>query len=320
MLTDSFGRIHEYLRISVTDRCNLKCVYCMPEEISNANSEKIMSVSEIRSIAGKFTELGINKIRITGGEPFVRKDIDEIFYALSKLPVTLAVSTNAVLIDRHINVLKSCDVNHVNISLDTLDPDEFLSITKSNSLEKILSNVLLLLENNFTIKINFVVMKGINDHAVNDLARLTKDFPLEVRFIEYMPFSGNRWSMEKVFSHDEILKKISREFENFKLPDDVHDTSKKFGITGHKGIIGIISTITKPFCGGCNRLRLTADGKLKNCLFSKDETDLLSALRNGRDIEPLIISNLISKRSERGGQFEKNEKEIINRSMVSIGG
>jgi len=324
MLTDSFGRTHNYLRISVTDRCNLKCVYCMPElgQLHDMKN-KVMSADEIFEIASVFSELGINKIRITGGEPFVRKDIDDIFCKLSKLPVELAVSTNAVLIDRHIDVLKSCNVNNINISLDTLDPDEFLAITKSNNLEKILININLLLENDFNVKINFVVMKGVNEDAVNEIAKLTKDYKAEVRFIEFMPFSGNNWSREKVFSHDEILNKIINEYEIFKLPDEIHDTSKKYGITGHAGVIGIISTITKPFCDGCNRLRLTADGKIKNCLFSKGETDILSTFRKGDDIIPMIISDLKLKFAERGGQFDGEEfdaKDFENRSMISIGG
>ncbi|MBK8981195.1 MAG: GTP 3',8-cyclase MoaA [Ignavibacteria bacterium] len=319
MLTDSFGRVHNYLRISVTDRCNLKCVYCMPDEILSGSSEnKNMSVSEIYEIAKVFSDLGINKIRITGGEPFVRKEIAAIFTNLSDLPVTLAVSTNALLIDRHIDLLKNCGVKNINVSLDTLNPEEFLSITKSNSLEKIFSNIVLLIENEFRVKINFVVMKGVNENAVTEAAGLTKNFGVEVRFIEYMPFKGNKWSAGKVYSHDEILDNIRSKYNIFKLHDEQNDTSKKYGITGHAGSIGIISTITKPFCSGCNRLRLTSDGKLKNCLFSKGETDLLTAFRKGEDIKHLIISGLTEKEFERGGQFES--ENIENRSMVNIGG
>lgn len=290
----------------------------MPQETAHSGKSSFMSSGEICGIASVFSELGINKIRITGGEPFVRKDIDKIFYELADLPVSLAVSTNAVLIDRHINVLKDCSVNNINISLDTLNEEEFFYISKSSSLGRILENIILLLENNFTVKINFVVMRGINEDAVCQIASLTKHFPFEARFIEYMPFSGNNWSREKVFSHDEILEKIGDEFDYYKIPDDVHDTSKKYGIEGHAGIIGIISTVTKPFCGECNRLRLTADGKLKNCLFSQGETDLLTAFRKGLDIEDLIRSGLSEKRSERGGQFDN--ENMINRSMISIGG
>lgn len=319
MLTDSFGRIHNYLRISVTDRCNLKCVYCMPDEILSGSAEnKNMSVSEIYEIAKVFTDLGINKIRITGGEPFVRKEIAAIFTKLSVLPVTLAVSTNALLIDRYTELLKSCGVKNINVSLDTLNPEEFSSITKSNSLGKIFANIILLLENDFRVKINFVVMKGINENAVIEAAGLTKNFGIEVRFIEYMPFKGNKWSAGKVYSHDEIVENIGSKYNIFKIPDEPNDTSKKYGINGHAGSIGIISTITKPFCGGCNRLRLTADGKLKNCLFSKGETDLLSAYRKGEEIKQLIISGLSEKEFERGGQFESGK--IENRSMVNIGG
>jgi len=291
----------------------------MPDvNLSGSAENKNMSVSEIYEIAKVFSDLGINKIRITGGEPFVRKEIAAIFTNLSVLPATLAVSTNALLIDGHIDLLKNCGVKNINVSLDTLNPDEFLSITKSNSLEKIFSNIILLIENDFRVKINFVVMKGVNENAVIEAAGLTKNFGVEVRFIEYMPFKGNKWSSGKVYSHDEILDNIRSRYNIYKLQDEPNDTSKKYGITGHAGSIGIISTITKPFCGGCNRLRLTSDGKLKNCLFSKGETDLLTSFRKGEDIKQLIISGLTEKEFERGGQFES--ENIENRSMVNIGG
>jgi GTP 3',8-cyclase len=319
MLYDSFGRIHTYLRISVTDACNLRCTYCMPEERSNATPKnKLMSANEIDKFASIFTELGINKIRVTGGEPLLRKDIKEILYRLSEYPVSLTITTNAFAADEFIQVFKDTKITNVNVSLDTLSPELFYILTKRNHFDKIFSNICLLLENNFNVKVNFVVMKNVNENSIPDFIEWTKDFPLEVRFIEFMPFNKNNWSAEKVFSYEDILNLITSKYDFVKIEDEPHDTSRKFRAAGHCGTFGIISTITKPFCSECNRLRLTADGKLKNCLFSKDEIDLLTPLRNNEDIIPLVYSSLSDKKEERGGQFES--EEIINRSMVSIGG
>ncbi|MDQ3020687.1 MAG: GTP 3',8-cyclase MoaA [Bacteroidota bacterium] len=319
MLFDSFGRIHNYLRISVTDACNLRCVYCMPEGKNIVTSKnKMMSADEIDKLASVFINMGINKIRITGGEPLVRKDIKEILSILSEYPVELTVTTNAYLVNSFIDVFNATGIKNLNVSLDTFSPEQFSVLTKRNHFNKIFSNICLLLENNFNVKVNFVVMKDVNENSILDFIEWTKDFPLEVRFIEFMPFNKNNWSEEKVFSYKDILNLINTKYHFEKIEDRIHDTSRKFKARGHLGTFGIISTITKPFCNECNRLRLTSDGKLKNCLFSKEEIDLLTPLRNGEDVIPIIHSSLLNKKEERGGQF--NSEEIINRSMVSIGG
>ncbi|MEP7146699.1 MAG: GTP 3',8-cyclase MoaA [bacterium] len=319
MLYDSFGRVHNYLRISVTDACNLRCIYCMPEDrVAFTKKNKLMSPDEIDRLATVFVKLGVNKIRITGGEPLLRKDISEIIDKLSRQDVSLTISTNALLANEYINVFKAARIKSINVSLDTLNPEEFFLLTKRNQFEKIYSNILLLLRNNFTVKVNFVVMRNVNENSINEFIEWTKDFPLEIRFIEFMPFTGNNWKSESVFSYDEIIDLIKSKYSILKIEDSRHDTTRKYRAAGHLGTFGIISTITKPFCNECNRLRLTSDGKLKNCLFSKNETDLLTALRKDEDIVPLIYSSLSDKKEERGGQFDA--VEIINRSMVSIGG
>ncbi len=319
MLTDSFGRIHNYLRISVTDSCNLKCTYCMPEEENFVTPKnKLMTADEIDQFASVFVDLGIKKIRLTGGEPLLRKDIREIIFRLSKFPVELTITSNAFFINNFIDVFKNANINSVNVSLDSLDPEEFAILTKRDHFKRIFSNICLLLENNFNVKVNFVVMKGINENSILDFIEWTRNYRMEVRFIEFMPFDKNSWSKQKLFSYNDILSLINTKYSFYKTEDSFNDTSRKFKAEGHLGTFGIISTITKPFCAGCNRLRLTADGKLKNCLFSINETDLLTPLRNKEDIVPLIISNLNGKKEERGGQF--NNENIINRSMVSIGG
>jgi len=176
----------------------------------------------------------------------------------------------------------------------------------------------LLLQNDFKVKVNFVVMKNVNENSITGFIEWTKNYPLEIRFIEFMPFTGNNWKNENVFSYDDIINLVQSKYTISKIEDSKHDTSRKYRAEGHLGTFGIISTITKPFCNECNRLRLTADGKLKNCLFSGDETDLLTPIRKNENVIPLIYSTLINKKAERGGQFDKDV--IINRSMVSIGG
>lgn len=318
-LRDTFGRIHNYLRISLTDACNLRCTYCMPDEkVSVTPSNKMMSVDEILGVATTFVKLGVNKIRLTGGEPLVRKEAKAIIKKLSELPVELTISTNAVLVDEFIDVFKQANIRSVNVSLDTLNADDFFAITKRGDFDKIQKNIFLLLKNGFKVKVNMVVMKGVNEHAILDFIDWTNQFPIEVRFIEFMPFSGNAWDRTKVFSQQEMLNLISTNYSFEKLIDEPNDTAKKYIVPGHKGTFGFISTVTEPFCGTCNRLRLTADGKMKNCLFSQTETDLLSAYRNEENIESLIIENLLTKKEALGGRFDF--ENIENRSMIKIGG
>lgn len=319
MLTDTFGRKHTYLRISLTDACNLRCLYCMPnEKIAVTPSSKLMKVDEIIDIAKTFVKLGVTKIRLTGGEPLVRNDAGQIIQQLSKLPVELTISTNAVLVNEYIDVFKEANISSVNVSLDSLNADEFFAITKRGDFKKIKDNIYLLLANNFKVKVNMVVVKGVNEHAIPDFINWTKDFPLDVRFIEFMPFAENRWYKSKVVSYAEMLDTISTRYVFEKLKDEPNDTAKKYRVKNHAGTFAFITTITQPFCNSCNRLRLTADGKMKNCLFSQGETDILSAYRKGEDIKPLIISCLADKKEALGGN--PNFAVTENRAMIKIGG
>lgn len=278
----------------------------------------MMSVKEIFEISSIFSRLGITKIRLTGGEPLVRVDAAEIMLALSSLPLELSISTNGVLVDEYIDVFKKSGIKAVNLSLDTLNADEFFKITRRGDFDKIMKNIYLLLKEGFDVKVNMVVIKGVNENKVNEFIEWTRNYPLHVRFIEFMPFSGNKWLWEKVFSLREMLDSIEAEYEVMKIEDKAHDTTKNYQVKGFNGKFGIISTMTAPFCSDCNRMRLTADGKMKNCLFSRDETDILGAYRNQEDILPLIASCLQSKKAERGGQFDF--EHIENRSMIRIGG
>ena len=326
MIIDSFNRTHTYLRISLTDNCNLRCFYCMPEEeYEFSAASKLMQVHEIIALAKIFVAEGVNKIRLTGGEPLVRKDADKIILALSKLPVSLTLTTNATRLHNFVDVLKEANVQSLNISLDTLQPDKFLLLTRRDQFKEVYDNIGLMLRNNFHVKINVVVMKGLNDGEINDFIEWTKDTPVHVRFIEFMPFSGNKWTSNKVFTLQQILEVVESKYTVTRLQDDIHDTAKKYTVPGHKGTFAVISTMSAPFCEGCNRMRLTADGKMKNCLFSKEETDLLTALRNGENVLPLIQQSIGSKAKELGGQFTTDfehlhAEEIHNRSMITIGG
>ncbi len=326
MIIDNFNRVHNYLRISLTDNCNLRCFYCMPEEDYDFTpASRLMQTDEIEMLAKIFVQEGVTKIRLTGGEPLVRKDAGKIILALSKLPVALTLTTNATRLHDFIDVLKDANIHSVNISLDTLQPDKFMLITRRDLFHQVRSNIELLLHHHFNVKINVVVMKGFNEDEINDFIEWTTHIPIEVRFIEFMPFSGNRWTSNKVVSLNEILSSISEKYSFLPLENGIHDTAKHFMIPGHEGSFAVISTMSSPFCSGCNRMRLTADGKLKNCLFSNGEMDLLTALRNSEDVVQLIHQNIKMKAKELGGQFSAdvehvNANNIENRSMITIGG
>ena len=326
MMEDSFGRVHDYLRISLTDNCNFRCFYCMPEEEYDFTpASRLMQPDEIVALAKIFVAQGVKKIRLTGGEPLVRKDAAAIILALGKLPVELVITTNGTRIAEMLPVLKEAGIKTVNISLDTLQPDKFMLITRRDVFHQVRSNIELLLQEKFIVKVNVVVMKGLNDGEIRDFIEWTRHNPIQVRFIEFMPFSGNKWTSNKMFSYQEILDEIGKDFSVLPVKSDPHDTAKGFMIPGHEGSFAIISTMTAPFCSTCNRMRLTADGKLKNCLFSNGETDLLTALRNGEDVLPLIQASILSKKKELGGQMVPNFEEldanaINNRSMITIGG
>jgi GTP 3',8-cyclase len=326
MIKDTFGRVHDYLRISLTDNCNLRCFYCMPEEkYEFAPVAKLMQLEEIETLAKLFVAQGVKKIRLTGGEPLVRKDAPKIIEALGKLDVELAITTNGIRVNEMLPELLAANVKAINISLDTLQADKFLKITRRDLYHRVRSNIELLLQHNIRVKINVVVMKALNDNEILDFIALTKHNNVEIRFIEFMPFSGNKWSSNQVFTMREILSRIATQYDALPVSPEPNDTSKRFLIPSHVGSFAVISTMSAPFCDTCNRMRLTADGKLKNCLFSKSETDLLTALRNGEDVLPLIHQNIMSKAKELGGQFSGafeniDTTTIENRSMITIGG
>lgn len=326
MIRDSFNRIHNYLRISMTDNCNLRCFYCMPEEdYSFTPASRLMQKDELVSIAKVFVQHGVDKIRLTGGEPLVRKDAAEIMRALSKLPVSLTMTTNGSRLHEFTEVFRECGIKSLNISLDTLDRDKFSVLTRRDQFDRITENIRLYIEEGFHVKVNVVVMRGINDMELNDFVEWTRHENVHVRFIEFMPFTGNRWNSDKVFTWQDMIDRIGAQYEIERLEDGPNDTAKKYRAHRHTGTFAVISTMSAPFCAGCNRMRLTADGKLKNCLFSKTESDLLTPFRNGEDILPLIRASIDAKAKMLGGQFTEDfeqihAEDIDNRSMITIGG
>jgi cyclic pyranopterin phosphate synthase len=327
MLVDSFNRKHDYLRISLTDKCNLRCLYCMPLDLPKSflASRSMMSVDEIIAIAKVFVDLGVTKIRLTGGEPLVRKDVREIISRLSEFPIQLALTTNAVLVDEFIDLFVETGLRSVNVSLDSLDAPTFEILSQRKHFNKVVKNIQLLLDRGFHVKLNMVVLKDANHQEIPAFIEMTKNANLHIRFIEFMPFKGNGWDYQQVFSSDEIISLAEENFSFHKLTDRPNDTARSFQVENYKGTFAIISTMTEPFCKTCNRLRLTSDGKMKNCLFSNGEADILSALRMGEDIIPIIQQCVWQKKGARGGQMigeltEISGDTIENRSMISIGG
>ncbi|NOQ72855.1 MAG: GTP 3',8-cyclase MoaA [Crocinitomix sp.] len=326
-IVDKFGRNHDYLRISLTERCNLRCFYCMPEEgIALRDKAEFMSSEEVLEIAQTFVDMGVKKIRLTGGEPLIKKDAKNLLLNLGKLPVELAITTNGVLVDQFIDTFKAAGIRAVNVSLDSLDEESFNKISRRNYFKRIRSNIDLLIEHGFHVKVNVVVIRDMNEHEIPDFIRWSKEQPIHIRFIEFMPFDGNKWNWDKKVSYREMLSIAEAEFGETainKIKSKKNDTARVYQLNKGLGTFGFISSVTNPFCDTCNRIRLTADGKIKNCLFSQDETDLLKALRNGNEIKSLIRSTIFDKKKERGGMIDFNEdfvKSDKNRSMVSIGG
>ena len=325
-LVDGLGRVHDYLRISLIDKCNLRCTYCMPENPLFLSRDQLMTSAELLELAGIFVqEMGVRKIRLTGGEPLLRPDFREVLVGLAGLEVDLAITTNGILLETYLKDLRAAGIRSLNISLDTLRPDRFWQLTRRQGLETVRTNIDRALDQGFRVKVNAVAMKGINEDEILDFVAWTREVPVHVRFIEFMPFDGNRWEWNKVLSYQEMLDTIQAQFEVEKLEDGAHSTSKAYRVPGHKGTFAVISTVTDAFCRGCNRLRLTAEGKLRNCLFAKAETDLLSALRGGQDVRSLITTNLAAKHAQIGGlpEFEDAaalRENLSNRAMVSIGG
>ena len=300
-LSDSFQRPIDYLRISVTDRCNLRCIYCMPAEgIRMISHDDILSYEEIYTVAEAAAGLGINKIRITGGEPLIRAGLPELIRMLAEINAIddISLTTNGTLLAQHASELKSAGLRRVNISLDTLKPDKFKRITRVGNLDDVLEGIEVASSVGLSpIKINTVVMSGINDDELIDFANKTNNDGWHVRFIEYMPL-GEHANKSSLVSVNEIRQRLAVLGELEPCSFKGNGPAKYFRIPQTKGTIGFITPVTEHFCFRCNRLRLTADGKLRPCLLSEDETDLRQPLRSGissAQLKKLIKKAVVSK-------------------------
>ena len=294
-MKDSFGREITYLRLSVTDRCNLSCMYCKPpEEKNNLLHEEILRYEEIERFVGEAVAMGVTKVRITGGEPFVRLGLLDFLRRLKKIRglSKLSLTTNGTLLGIYIDDLLDIGISGLNISLDSLRRENFTRITGHDHLGDVVAAIKLALSKGFSpLKINTVLIRDSNDDEIKDFARLTLRHPVNVRFIEYMPFLHTDWSMDRVIAEREILSRLKEEFDIATIDDSPSGIDSIYRIEGAPGRISIIHPVTRKFCSNCNRIRLTADGQLKSCLFSSGEFDLKSLLRKGAssgDIRELI--------------------------------
>lgn len=319
-LTDTFGRQHNYLRISLTEKCNLRCVYCMPENgVRLQPSSEMLSTSEVITLSRLFVSEGVKKIRYTGGEPTVRKDLLHIVRTTGEMGVPeICVTSNGLTLHRSLEELQRAGLTGVNLSLDTLEPGMFELITRRKGLSAVLKSLETSLALGIKTKLNVVVLPQ-NFGEVHNFVELTKDKNFEVRFIEYMPFDGNRWSREKLVTYQQLKTHIQKKYNLVPLPHS--DTAKVFHIPGHRGTVGFITSMTHNFCAGCNRLRITADGNLKVCLFDNKEVSLRDLMRRGAGEAELlgIIQAAVRNKKKEHGDMEDIKREG-GRPMILIGG
>jgi len=329
VLKDNHGRTVNYLRLAVTDRCNLRCFYCMPEEgLEWLSRKELMTYEEMLHVCSLLVKMGIDKIRITGGEPFVRKDIMQFLTALSKLDglKEIAITTNGILTAPHIPALKKLGIRSVNLSLDTLDRDRFFTITRRDEFPLVMETLDQLLKYDMEVKLNAVVMDKKNIQDIIPLVELTKKLPVSVRFIEEMPFNGEGSHYTGMpWDHIRILNHIKETFPGIqKIPDPPYSTSYNYHVPGYKGSVGIIAAYTRSFCGSCNRIRITPIGTLKTCLYDDGVLNIKDLIRKGYDDKELESSllNAFGHRTIDGWEAEKlrKAKGPVHESMATIGG
>ncbi len=327
-LTDTFGRQISYVRLAVTDRCNLRCQYCMPAHgIAIVPRKELLSFKEMYRIIRVLTELGVTKVRLTGGEPFVRKDFVGFLEMLSHndLLEAINITTNGALISQHIKTIEQLEkVKNINLSIDSLQKDKFHKITPRDVFPEVYKTFELLEKSSLNLKLNVVVQSGFNTDEITDFVRLTKDKNVAVRFIEEMPFNGKgQRNIEKNWNYNSILQEIKTEFDVRSIPSERSSTSRNFSIENHKGTVGIIPAFTRTICNDCNRIRITSTGTFKNCLFDDGVFNIRDFIRNGAgndDLKELFLS-LVKEKPENGFVAEANRKDgNVSESMSTIGG
>ena len=327
-LVDPFGRQISYLRLAVTDRCNLRCQYCMPETgIDIVPRQELLTFKEMYRITRVLSELGVNKVRLTGGEPFVRKDFISLVKSLSHNDRLdqINITTNGALVKDHISTLEKLKVKSINLSIDSLQPQKFLRITRRDQFARVWEAYLELLKSSLQLKLNVVVQSGFNTDEIVDFVELTEKEDIAVRFIEEMPFNGKgQRKVKENWDFKRILDHIAETFDSFEsVASGKSSTSRNYRVDGYKGTFGIIPAFTRTICNDCNRIRITATGLFKNCLFDDGVFNLRDFLRNGasnEDLKALFLS-LVKEKPENGFVAEANRSEgNVSESMSTIGG
>jgi molybdenum cofactor biosynthesis protein A len=327
-LVDNFGRQMEYVRLAVTDRCNLRCQYCMPAQgIDIVPRQELLSFKEMYRLIRVLTELGVRKVRLTGGEPFVRKDFVGFLEMLSHndLLEAINITTNGALISQHIDrIEKLGKVKDINLSIDSLSREKFAKITRRDAFPEVYKTLELLEKSSLNLKLNIVVQSGINTDEIVDFVRFTKDKNVAVRFIEEMPFNGKgQRKMEENWTFNRILNEIKTAFDVKELVSEKASTSRNYSIENHLGTVGIIPAFTRTICNNCNRIRITSTGTFKNCLFDDGVFNLRDFMRKGasnEDLKALFLS-LVKEKPANGFIAEANRKDGgASESMSTIGG
>lgn len=331
-LIDNFNRTHDYLRISLTDKCNLNCIYCNPKTLqrSSLHQNELLNYEELLKLIQIFLQsFGVKKIRFTGGEPLARKDVLQFFEKVSRLKndydFELGLTTNGTLLEENLEILKQFRIDKLNISLDSLNREKFVAITGSDSLQSVIRSIDKALQLGFfPLKLNAVIIKNINDNEILDFVDFVKDKDINIRFIEFMPFTNNAWSKDGFISSSEIQNVIEQKYQLKMLDKKLSLVSKDYELVGYKGKASFISSISDHFCDSCNRLRITAKGKMKLCLFSNEENeiDFRKIFRdkklNRKEIEEMIV-NALKFKNEMHPEIESIIK-IDQNEMISIGG
>lgn len=327
-MKDSFNRTIDYVRIAVTDRCNLRCFYCMPAEgIPYEPKKHLLSYEEITRLLQVLGGLGFRKVRFTGGEPFLRKDFIQLLENTVGLGCydSIHITSNGTLLQKHIPKLKELGVTKINLSIDTLDRERFKKITRRDDYEKVLQTFHLLLQHGFKVKLNAVIMKGINTQDIIPLAELAREYPVEVRFIEEMPFNGGYKKNLEMYSARDIHTDLKTAYPGLaKIPGTHGDTADLFRVPGHKGNIGVIAAFSRTFCNTCNRLRIASKGEIKTCLYDGGVFNIRDFMRSGvSDVELADKFRELIKLKPRDGfaaEAARSDSTTPMESMSEIGG
>jgi len=325
-IKDQFGRTFNYLRIAVNEHCNLRCIYCMPEEgIHFRTEEKLLKTEEICRIIEIMSGMGVSKIRFTGGEPLLRKDLPELIQFANDTDgvESIHLTTNGLLLDKHIKKLEDTGLTGINISLDSLNPEKFKKITRRDSLDLVLNGLKKAIQSYIpSIKVNVVAMRDFNNDELLDFVQLTKENCITVRFIELMPFDSHQiWKTGKFYGADQIISDLKNQIGDLIPVEGSRTEHHIFKVKGHKGKVAVIPSYSRNLCGQCNRIRITADGKLLNCLYSQEETNIRDALRNNFTDEGIkkMIRDTIRKKYKDGWKAQ-NQGNKNRESMTQIGG